>query len=114
MTAGAELSRASAMIDLGRFAEAVRLLGAVVAAAPDSCRAWCLLSRAQLGHGDPAAAVVAARRASALIPADEHGAGGSRPACRCACGRSPGPPASPAPLAAAGVPGTGSGRRGRA
>jgi tetratricopeptide (TPR) repeat protein len=71
MTAGAELSRASAMIDLGRFAEAVRLLGAVVAAAPDSCRAWCLLSRAQLGHGDPAAAVVAARRASALDPADD-------------------------------------------
>ncbi len=59
------------MIDLGRFADATRVLAAVVASAPDHGRAWCLLSRAQLGGGNEAAAVVAARRASELDPADD-------------------------------------------
>jgi Flp pilus assembly protein TadD len=66
-----DLGRAAAMIDLGRFADAVRMLGPLVAAEPDSRRAWCLLSRAQLGAGDSAAAVAAAHRASALDPADD-------------------------------------------
>jgi tetratricopeptide (TPR) repeat protein len=66
-----ELGRAAAMIDLGRFADAVAALGPVVAAEPDSERAWCLLARAQLGSGHPAAAVAAARRASALDPAND-------------------------------------------
>ena len=68
---GADLGRAAALIDLGRFADAVRMLGPLAAAEPDSGRAWCLLSRAQLGAGDPVAAVAAARRASALDPADD-------------------------------------------
>jgi Flp pilus assembly protein TadD len=59
------------MIDLGRFGDAVRVLTAAVAAAPDNGRAWCLLSRAHLGRGDAAAAVHAARRASELDPADD-------------------------------------------
>jgi len=66
-----ELSRAGLMIELGRFADATRLLAAVLAAAPDSCRAWCLLSRAHLGGGQPAEALSAARRASALDPAND-------------------------------------------
>lgn len=59
------------MIDLGRFADATRVLTAVVASTPDDGRAWCLLSRAQLGGGNEAAAVQAARRASELDPADD-------------------------------------------
>src|SRR5271165_6610108 len=73
MTGGdsVQLGRAGLMIELGRFADAARLLAAVLADAPDSCRAWCLLSRAHLGSGDPAEAVTAARRASALDPAND-------------------------------------------
>jgi Flp pilus assembly protein TadD len=59
------------MIDLGRFADAVRMLGPLVAAEPDSVRAWCLFSRAHLGAGDHVAAIAAARRASAVDPADD-------------------------------------------
>lgn len=66
-----QLSRAGLMIELGRFADAARLLSAVLAAAPDSCRGWCLLSRAHLGTGSPAEAMLAARRASALDPAND-------------------------------------------
>jgi tetratricopeptide (TPR) repeat protein len=66
-----ELSRAGLMIELGRFADATRLLAAVLAAAPDSCRGWCLLARAQLGNGKPAEALTAASRASALDPAND-------------------------------------------
>jgi tetratricopeptide (TPR) repeat protein len=72
MTASpADLSRARTMIDLGRFADAAAVLAVVVAATPDDGRAWCLLSRAQLGGGNEAAAVQAARRASELDPADD-------------------------------------------
>jgi tetratricopeptide (TPR) repeat protein len=66
-----ELSRAGLMIELGRFADAARLLAAVLAAAPDSCRGWCLLSRAHLGNSQPDEALAAARRASALDPAND-------------------------------------------
>jgi tetratricopeptide (TPR) repeat protein len=67
----ADLSRAGMMIDLGRFGDAVRVLTTVVAATPDSARAWCLLARAQLGGGNEAGAVQAAHRASELDPADD-------------------------------------------
>ena len=67
----ADVSRASTMIELGRFAEAIRALTAMVAASPHDGRAWCLLARAQLGNGSPGAAVRAARRASAADPADD-------------------------------------------
>jgi len=66
-----ELSRAGLMIELGRFADATRLLAAVLAAAPDSCRGWCLLSRAHLGNGQPDEALTAAHRAGALDPAND-------------------------------------------
>lgn len=59
------------MIELGRFADAARLLSAVLANAPDSCRGWCLLSRAHLGNCQPAEAMTAASRASALDPAND-------------------------------------------
>lgn len=67
----AELNRASMMIELGRYGDAARLLSAVLATDPDSCRGWCLLSRAHLGNGEPAEAVTAASRASALDPASD-------------------------------------------
>jgi tetratricopeptide (TPR) repeat protein len=67
----AGLNRASMMIELGRHGEAARLLSAVLAANPDSCRGWCLLSRAHLGNGEPAEAVTAASRASALDPTSD-------------------------------------------
>jgi tetratricopeptide (TPR) repeat protein len=66
-----DLTRAGLMIELGRFADATRLLTTVLAGAPDSCRGWCLLSRAHLGNGRPAEALDAARRASALDPAND-------------------------------------------
>jgi tetratricopeptide (TPR) repeat protein len=67
----ADLSRASAMIDLGRYGDAASLLATVLASAPGSSRGWCLLSRAHLGGGNSAEAVAAAARASALDPADD-------------------------------------------
>jgi tetratricopeptide (TPR) repeat protein len=68
---GLDLSRAATMIELGRYDEAARLLAVVVATAPDTARAWSLLSRAQLGAGRGAEAVTAAQRAGALSPADD-------------------------------------------
>jgi tetratricopeptide (TPR) repeat protein len=67
----ADLSRASVMIDLGRYGDAASLLAAVLASAPASSRGWCLLSRAHLGDGNAPEAVAAAARASALDPADD-------------------------------------------
>jgi tetratricopeptide (TPR) repeat protein len=66
-----QLNRASVLIELGRHGDAARLLSSLLAADPDSCRGWCLLSRAHLGNGEPADAVTAARRASALDPAND-------------------------------------------
>jgi tetratricopeptide (TPR) repeat protein len=67
----ADLSRASVMIDLGRYRDAARLLATVLARSPASSRGWCLLSRAHLGDGNAPEAVAAAARASALDPADD-------------------------------------------
>ena len=68
---GVDLSRAATMIELGRYDEAAALLAVIVAAAPDTGRAWSLLSRAHLGAGRGAEAVLAARRAGALNPSDD-------------------------------------------
>ena len=65
----ADPERAALMIELGRFTDAIRVLGPVIAAAPGDGRAWCLLARARLGRQDLPAAISAARRASALDPA---------------------------------------------
>ncbi len=67
----ADLSRASVMIDLGRYRDAASLLAGVLASSPASSRGWCLLSRAHLGDGNAPEAVAAAARASALDPADD-------------------------------------------
>jgi len=66
-----ELARASAMLDVGRCDEATTLLSRLVAADPDSSRAWCLLARAHLGTKRYTDAIGAANRAIALDPADE-------------------------------------------
>ena len=66
-----ELARASAMLDVRRFDEASELLARLVAAEPDSSRAWCLMARAHLGADRYAEAIDAANRAVALDPADE-------------------------------------------
>jgi tetratricopeptide (TPR) repeat protein len=66
-----ELARASTMLDVGRCDEATALLSRVVAAEPDSGRAWCLLARAHLGTKRYVDAIGAANRAVALDPADE-------------------------------------------
>jgi tetratricopeptide (TPR) repeat protein len=67
----AELVRASTMIDIGRYDDAATVLAHIVAAAPDSARAWCLMSRAQLGRGENHEALQAAGRAISLNPADD-------------------------------------------
>jgi tetratricopeptide (TPR) repeat protein len=67
----AELMRASTMIDIGRYDDAAGMLARIVAAAPDSARAWCLMSRAQLGRGENDEALRAAGRAISLNPADD-------------------------------------------
>jgi tetratricopeptide (TPR) repeat protein len=67
----ADLSRASVMIDLGRYGDAASLLAGALASSPASGRGWCLLSRAHLGAGNAPEAVAAAARASALDPADD-------------------------------------------
>jgi tetratricopeptide (TPR) repeat protein len=66
-----ELARASAMLDVRRFDEATKLLAQIVAAEPDSSRAWCLMARAHLGADRYTDAIAAANRAVALDPADE-------------------------------------------
>lgn len=66
-----ELARASTMLDVGRCDEATALVSRVVAAEPDSSRAWCLLARAHLGTKRYVDAIGAANRAVGLDPADE-------------------------------------------
>ena len=66
-----ELARASAMLDVRRYDEASRLLARIVAADPDSSRAWCLMARAHLGADRYAEAVEVANRAVTLDPSDE-------------------------------------------
>ena len=59
------------MLDVRRFDEASQLLARVVAAEPDSSRAWCLMARAHLGADRYAEAIEVANRAVALDPSDE-------------------------------------------
>lgn len=66
-----ELSRATTMLDLGKYEEASSLLARVVAADPGSSRAWCLFARAHLGAGRYQPAVDAANRAVLIEPAEE-------------------------------------------
>jgi tetratricopeptide (TPR) repeat protein len=66
-----ELARASAMLDVRRYDEATSLLAQLVAAEPESSRAWCLMSRAHLGTARYTDALDAANRAVVLDPGDE-------------------------------------------
>ncbi len=59
------------MLDVKRFDEASALLSRIVAAEPESSRAWCLMARAHLGADRYAEAITAANRAVALEPTDE-------------------------------------------
>src|SRR5260370_39283949 len=59
------------MLDVRRFTEASELLARVVAAEPESSRAWCLMARAHLGAEHYTEAISAANRAVTLDPADE-------------------------------------------
>jgi tetratricopeptide (TPR) repeat protein len=67
----AELTRATTMLDLGRYDDASSLLARVVAAEPESSRAWCLFARAHLGAGRYEPAVEAANRAVTIEPGEE-------------------------------------------
>ena len=66
-----ELSRAAAMLDLGRYEEATTVLARVVSADPGSSRAWCLFARAHLGAERFKAAVDSANHAAAIDPDEE-------------------------------------------
>jgi tetratricopeptide (TPR) repeat protein len=59
------------MLDVRRFDEATSLLAQLVAAEPESSRAWCLLARAHLGKERYTDALGAANRAVMMDPADE-------------------------------------------
>ena len=59
------------MLDVRRFDEASTLLSRIVAAEPDSARAWCLMARAHLGADRYAEAIEVANRAVTLDPSDE-------------------------------------------
>jgi Flp pilus assembly protein TadD len=63
------IGRARTLCELGRFAEAVPAVAAVIAAAPRDADAWCLMAEAQLGSERPAAALEAARAAAKIDPA---------------------------------------------
>ncbi|MGA2521657.1 MAG: hypothetical protein ABSG81_12675 [Acidimicrobiales bacterium] len=76
MTAGLDgtssaAARAAALCDLGRFEDAIAVLGPLAAAEPDAPMPWCLLARAQIGAGHNEDALVCATRAVALRPDDE-------------------------------------------
>jgi len=68
---GVQLDRARALCDLKRYAEATELLRQVLEREPESEVAWCLLAQAQLGAGDPHAALDAAGHAAALEPEND-------------------------------------------
>jgi tetratricopeptide (TPR) repeat protein len=66
-----DLTKASTMLDLGRYDDASSLLARVVAADPGSSRAWCLFARAHLGAGRYQEAVDAANQAVSIDPGEE-------------------------------------------
>src|SRR5689334_16655333 len=65
--AGADLSRARAMIDVRHYAEASALLARLLAVEP-SCEGWCLMATARLGAGDHTGAIEAADKAIPIDP----------------------------------------------
>jgi Flp pilus assembly protein TadD len=68
-----ELIRASALLELGRAAEARARLGAVLAAEPGNASALRLLARCHHAAGDMEQAIDAAKAGIAAEPGSEHG-----------------------------------------
>jgi Tfp pilus assembly protein PilF len=68
LDAWGEFRRAEALIELRRYDEAVAVLSRAIGADVEAPRGWCLLAQAQLGLGDPEAALQSAGRAVALAP----------------------------------------------
>jgi predicted Zn-dependent protease len=66
------LGRAQTFCELGRFAEAVPTVAAIITEEPRNVEAWCLMAQAQLGNERPGAALEAARAAASLDPAREQ------------------------------------------
>lgn len=71
MTEDVQLARASALIEIGRWAEAERLLSQVLARQPGSAEVWCLLALSRGGAGRVQDALKAAREAVRCDPDDE-------------------------------------------
>jgi tetratricopeptide (TPR) repeat protein len=65
------VARAAALCDLSRWADAIPLLGQVLASDPSNAYAWGLLAQAQLGADDSAAALHAADVAASCQPRSE-------------------------------------------
>jgi len=68
-----DLNRVDALIDVNRPDEALALVTSVLAAAPDSARAYCLLARCHSMKGDHAAMYRAATDAIRCAPESEWG-----------------------------------------
>jgi Flp pilus assembly protein TadD, contains TPR repeats len=65
---GLALQRGEALCDLGRFADAERLLEGAVGRQPQDPDAWCLLAYAQIGNTNFDAALRSAQTAASLAP----------------------------------------------
>lgn len=63
-----DLRRVAALIDLGRYDDAVRAATEIIGRNPGQPRAWCLLAQAQLGAGNLGAALHAAQQAVVVDP----------------------------------------------
>lgn len=70
-TTAVAVTRAAALCDMSRWADAIPLLGQILASDPSNFLAWGLLAQAQLGVGDPAAALHAADLAASCDPTSE-------------------------------------------
>lgn len=66
-------ARAQALLAMGRPGQALSLLGAALAQAPDSTPLLCLTARAQLALGEPGQALESAKAAIRTAPDDEWG-----------------------------------------
>ena len=58
-------------MELGRFTEALVMLGQVISAEPQNAEAWCLIAQARLGINDELSALDAAGVAASLDPMGE-------------------------------------------
>jgi tetratricopeptide (TPR) repeat protein len=66
-----QLQQARVLVELGRFAEALALLGQVISAEPQNAEAWCLVAQARLSLDEDSGALDAAGVAASLDPTGE-------------------------------------------